>query len=305
MTQLCRDVLPASPIISAMPSAAPIQILIVEDHLIMSTALRLLLNSQETLTVVGEASSRAAACELMGRTSPDIVLLDLFLADGDSIPLIPALLESAPQARIVVLTGTPDIALHRRALTLGATGLVLKEQPAEVLLTAIERVHKGEVWIDSSLLAELMKPAPPPMPDSTPIASLTQREREIVGAIGIGLRNKQIAERFFISERTVHNHLASIFRKLEVGPPRTCPLCWQSWTGRAHNGKPRLSPIWLGLQTLYCRLTLLDIGKFAHFKLSTPAHVAASRFNQKCSYRCTSRRIEQGNHASSSKFFAE
>lgn len=200
-----------------MPSVGPIQILIVEDHLIMSTALRLLLNSQANCCVVGEASNRAAACELIARTSPDIVLLDLFLNDGESLPLIPALLESAPQARIIVLTGAPDIALHRRALTLGATGLVLKEQPAEVLLTAIERVHKGEVWIDSSLLAELMKPEPPPKTEDSPIASLTHREREIVGAIGVGLRNKQIAERFFISERTVHNHLASIFRKLEVG----------------------------------------------------------------------------------------
>jgi DNA-binding NarL/FixJ family response regulator len=200
----------------AMTSAAPIQILIVEDHLIMSTALRLLLNSQANFSVVGEASNREAACELTAKTLPDIVLLDLFLSDGDSIALIPALLESAPQARIVVLTGAPDIALHRRALTLGATGLVLKEQPAEVLLTAIERVHKGEVWIDSTLLAELMKPAPPAIAESGPVASLTAREREIVGAIGIGLRNKQIAERFFISERTVHNHLASIFRKLDV-----------------------------------------------------------------------------------------
>jgi two-component system nitrate/nitrite response regulator NarL len=198
-----------------MTNAAPIQVLIVEDHLIMSTALRLLLNSQANLCVIGEASNRGAACELATRIAPDIVLLDLFLSDGESLPLIPALLDVAPQARIVILTGAPDIALHRRALTLGATGIVLKEQPAEVLLSAIERVYSGEIWIDRSLLAELMNPASPPV--SGPIASLTPREREIIGAVGIGLRNKQIAERFFISERTVHNHLASIFRKLDVG----------------------------------------------------------------------------------------
>ncbi len=197
-----------------MTSDVPIQVLIVEDHLIMSTALRLLLNSQANLSVAGEASNRTAAREMAESTLPDIVLLDLFLTDGDSLPLIPDLLKIAPKARIVVLTGAPDVALHRRALTLGATGLVLKEQPAEVLLTAIERVHGGEVWIDRSLLTELMMPAPTPV--ASPITSLTPREREIIGAIGIGLKNKQISERLFISERTVHNHLASIFRKLDV-----------------------------------------------------------------------------------------
>jgi two-component system nitrate/nitrite response regulator NarL len=198
-----------------MTNAAPIQVLIIEDHLIMSTALRLLLNSQENLCVVGEASNRDTARQMAASMTPDIVLLDLFLTDGESLSLIPDLLSVAPKARVVVLTGAPDTALHRRALTLGATGLVLKEQPAEVLISAIERVHRGEVWIDRSLLAELMNPTPSPV--DGPIASLTQREREIIGAVGIGLRNKQIADRFFISERTVHNHLASIFRKLDVG----------------------------------------------------------------------------------------
>ena len=180
----------------------------------MSTALRLLLNSQPNLCVVGEASNRETALSMAVAMAPDIVLLDLFLTDGNSLPVVTDILAALPTARIIVLTGTPDVALHRRALTLGATGLVLKEQPAEVLITAIERVQSGEVWIDPSLLTELMKPA---APVSSSIASLTPREREIIGAIGTGLRNKQISEQFFISERTVHNHLASIFRKLEVG----------------------------------------------------------------------------------------
>ncbi|RYG67297.1 response regulator transcription factor [bacterium] len=197
-----------------MTSATSIRVLIVEDHLIMSTALRLLLNSQENLCVVGEASNRDKARELAATTSPDIVLLDLFLTDGDSLPLVSDIRVAAPRARVVILTGSPDVSLHRRALKLGATGLVLKEQPADVLLTAIDRVHQGEVWIDRSLLAQLMAPEPVAAP--CPADSLTPREREIIGAIGIGLKNKQIADRFFISERTVHNHLASIFRKLEV-----------------------------------------------------------------------------------------
>ncbi len=181
----------------------------------MSTALRLLLNSQENLCVVGEANNREIARDMAATLTPDIVLLDLFLTDGESLSLIPDILRLVPNARVMVLTGAPDTALHRRALTLGATGLVLKEQSAEILLSAIERVYQGEVWIDRSLLAELM--TSDALKVSGPIDSLTQREREIIGAVGLGLRNKQIAERFFISERTVHNHLSSIFRKLEVG----------------------------------------------------------------------------------------
>lgn len=197
-----------------MTDVAPIQVLIVEDHLIMSTALRLLLNSQSHLNVLGEASNRVAAREMATALAPDIVLLDLFLTDGESLSLVPELLEIAPKTRVLVLTGVPDTAIHRRALALGVTGLILKEQSADVLICAIERVHSGQIWIDPSLLSELVAPV---APIAAPIASLTAREREIIGAVGLGLRNRQIAERLFISERTVHNHLASIFRKLGVG----------------------------------------------------------------------------------------
>lgn len=197
-----------------------IRALLVEDHLVLRTALRLLLSSQAHLQVVGEAANRPDALELTQREKPDLVLLDLYLEDGDSFDLIPQLRAAVPNMAVLVLTGTPEAQLQRRAIAQGATGLVSKTQPAEVLLEAIDRVCAGEVWIDRSLLASVFADsmsAKTHDPITEQIATLTQREREIICLIGEGLRNKEIASRLFLSERTVHNHLASVFRKLCVG----------------------------------------------------------------------------------------
>jgi DNA-binding NarL/FixJ family response regulator len=101
-------------------------------------------------------------------------------------------------------------------------GLVLKEKAAEVLLKAIERVHAGEVWLDRTLLASVLGDLTraslkqPIDPEAIKIATITAREREVIGLIGQGLKNRQIGERLFISETTVRHHLTSIFGKLEV-----------------------------------------------------------------------------------------
>lgn len=200
-------------------SAKTIRVLLVEDHLVMRTALRLLLSSQPDLQVVGEAGDQPCALTLATQEQPDIILLDLFLKDGDSFEFIPTLCAAAPRAGVLVLTGTPDPQLHRRAITQGAMGLVLKEQPAEVLLEAIARVCAGEVWIDRALLSIVFAAPPQTQPGESMdgrIGTLTEREREVIALIGEGLRNKELASRLFLSERTVHNHLASIFRKLDV-----------------------------------------------------------------------------------------
>ena len=200
-------------------SVRPIQVLLIEDQPMISVALRQQLNSCSSLRVVSEAAPQDALA-LAERQQPDIILLDLLLPEGRILDCIPDLLAIAPGARAVVLTGLPDLALHRRALTQGALGLVHKEQPTEVLLHAIQQVHAGAVWIDCSLLASVLSELSPPEKneeteaETAMIASLTPREREIVLLIGEGLKNKAIADRLCLSERTVHHHLTSIFHKL-------------------------------------------------------------------------------------------
>jgi DNA-binding NarL/FixJ family response regulator len=198
-----------------------VRILLVDDHAIIRSGLKMLIESQSGLRIVGEASDRAGALAIASRERPDLVLLDLDLGSESGIDLIPYLRSAAPQARILVLTGLRDTEVHRNALRLGAMGIVQKEMAGEVLLKAIQKVHAGEAWLDRSSIANLLSEiadvdSSRPDPEVARIAALSPREREVITLIGEGLNNKKIAERLKISETTVRHHLTSIFAKLGV-----------------------------------------------------------------------------------------
>jgi two-component system, NarL family, nitrate/nitrite response regulator NarL len=201
------------------PVQGPIRILIVDDHAIVRAGLRMLIEHDSIMQVVGMTGKRSEALALAEREKPDVVILDIVLGDEDGLALLPELREVAPDARVIVLTGLRSVDAHRRAIRAGAMGVVLKEYAAEVLLKAIQKVHEGEVWIDrlmmGSMLQEMTKPGSDD-PEKAKIDSLTDREREVITLVGEGLKNKQIAERLFISETTVTHHLSSIFSKLQV-----------------------------------------------------------------------------------------
>jgi DNA-binding NarL/FixJ family response regulator len=200
----------------------PIRVMLVEDHPVVRAGVRTLIQNREGMTMVGEAGNRSEAVAVAGSERPDIILLDLDLGDESGLDLIETLLEASGQGRVIILTGTRDPEGHQRALSLGAMGVVRKEKAPEALLSAIEMVHAGEAWLDPSLaarvLGEVSKASKPkkPDPEAEKIATLTEREREVVGLVGEGLKNKQIAERLFIREWTVRHHITSIFSKLEV-----------------------------------------------------------------------------------------
>jgi len=201
-------------------SAAPIRILLIDDHVIVRAGLRMLIESHPGLLVVGEAATRAEALQIAAREQPQIILLDLQLRDERGTDMLQELLVTAPAARVVVLTGVTDATAHREAVRLGAMGVVMKDQAAEMLVKAIERVHAGEVWLDSNMISSMLSEfargqrAIAADPQAARIASLTAREREVVALVGEGLKNKQIAERLVISPKTVVHHLTSIFAKL-------------------------------------------------------------------------------------------
>ena len=198
---------------------AVITILVVDDHALFREGLRQLINAYGTLRIVGEAATGTEACERAEREQPDIVLLDLDLGTHSGLDALPELLRRAPRARVIVLTGVRDPVLHRRAVSLGAAGLVRKEDAADVMARAIEKVHAGEVWLEPTLivqaLAESRRSAAPDL-DAERISSLTRREREVISLLAQGLRNRQIGERLFISETTIRHHFTSIFSKLGV-----------------------------------------------------------------------------------------
>jgi DNA-binding NarL/FixJ family response regulator len=203
---------------SAVPTNA-IRVLLIDDHVVMRTALRALIDSQPGLTVVGEAATRAEALLLAGRERPAIILLDLDLGNERGLTLLPELLDAASDARVIVLTGVRDVEEYRQAVQLGALGLVQKEQALDTLIHAIERVHAGDAWLAPRLVARVLSEPASTLPqvvapDSSKLASLTNREREVVELICDGLKNKGIGERLCISEATVSHHLTSIFNKL-------------------------------------------------------------------------------------------
>jgi two-component system nitrate/nitrite response regulator NarL len=205
-------------------STNPIRVLLIDDHVVMRTALRLVIESQPRLAVVGEAMNRAEALKMAAREQPDIILLDVDLGEENGIDMLPDVFAAAKEARVIVLTGLRDSEEYRRAVRLGAVGLVLKDQALGVLIQAIKKVHAGEVWLESSMvtraLAEMSSQRAvgeeQTKPEAAKIARLTARERAVIALICEGLTNKQIAGRMFISQTTVVHHLTSIFDKLGV-----------------------------------------------------------------------------------------
>jgi two-component system nitrate/nitrite response regulator NarL len=198
-----------------------LRVLIVDDHLVVRTGLRMLIENQPRMKVVGMAANRKEALELAVSTGPDVILLDLDLGVENGINFLPALREQAAAARVLVLTGLKDVQTHRRAVKQGAMGIVRKEEAAEVLIKAIEKVSAGELWLDRATMGNLFdemtrKESKSENGETARIISLTERERQIVGLIAEGLKNKQIGERLFISETTVTHHLTSVFSKLGV-----------------------------------------------------------------------------------------
>jgi two-component system nitrate/nitrite response regulator NarL len=203
------------------PAPAKIRILIIDDQLVVREGLRMLIENHPGTKVVAMASSRSEALDIIARETIDLIILNLELGGQSALSFIPQLREASKNARILVLTGQSDSQIHQNAAQLGAMGVVLKENAADLLLKAIEKVYMGEAWLDRLTLGSLIFQISSQEKDSVDprtkkIASLTEREREVIALIAEGLKNRQIAERLFISHVTVTHHLSSIYAKLGV-----------------------------------------------------------------------------------------
>lgn len=198
-----------------------IRVVLIDEQPVIRAALRELISTSPGIQVVAEADTvSSAAAELTGEF--DVILVNLNDGDRSSLSALPELLSKTGKARALVLASVRDREGHTLAMRYGAMGIAFKERTPELLLKAIEKVHAGEVWLERAMMATVLgemsraydgRKADLP---TSQIASLTDRERQVVGLIGEGLKNKQIAARLFISETTVRHHLTSIFDKLNV-----------------------------------------------------------------------------------------
>ena len=197
-----------------------IRVLLINNNVIERSGLRALIDSRPGLEVAGEARDHAEALAIAADERPDIILLSFNMSSSSILNYIPEMLAIAGEARVLILTGARDPKVHQRAIHLGAIGLVLKDEPAETLIKAIQKVHAGEVWLDrattANVLAKMSRLGSQADSEAAKVAALTDREREIIDVVCEGLKNKQIAARLFISEATVRHHLTSIFSKLGV-----------------------------------------------------------------------------------------
>jgi len=203
------------------PAPQKIRIVIVDDQLVVREGLRMLLENHPGMKVVAMAGTRSEAVELVAREPCDLVIVNLELGGYSALSLLPQLRETAHNARVLVMTALRDPETHQKAARLGAMGVVLKEDAADLLLKAIQKVYQGEAWLDrltlGNLLWQLSSHDKGELdPQRKKISSLTERERQVIILIAEGLKNKQIAERLFISPTTVTHHLSSIYSKLGV-----------------------------------------------------------------------------------------
>lgn len=209
----------------ASSAAAPIRVMIVDDHKAILWGLeRLVESAGPRMQTVATASSRAEMLANAAAAKPDVILLDLDLNGESSIDALPDL-QRTSTARVLVLTGERDPATHQAAILGGARGVIGKDENADVLLRAIGQVHSGEAWVSRRLMASVLGSLTAAGaqqtrkdPEAARIASLTQRERQIVRAVvrNRGAKGPVIAETLGISEHTLRNHLTVVYEKLGV-----------------------------------------------------------------------------------------
>lgn len=188
-----------------------ITIVLADDHEIVRDGIRMVLEAEPDMEVVAEAGDVESAARRVRGHHPTILVLDLNMPGEPSLPAIPEIVDSSPETAIVVLTMQNEPAFAREALRAGARGFVVKHSAGRELVQAIRAVAEGGTYINPQLGARV---AAEPPPAQGPPDGLTEREAEVLGLIALGYTNPEIAEKLFLSVRTVETHRANIQHKL-------------------------------------------------------------------------------------------
>jgi two-component system nitrate/nitrite response regulator NarL len=205
------------------PRKGNIRILIADDHPIVRDGLKKLLSLEEDFEIVGQAADGCEVLEKVQELDPDVLLLDLRMPNLDGLSALQTLQQTNKRTRVIILTASEDKNEFVQAMKLGCSGIVLKQTAPELIVKSIRKVHGGEIWLDSHTTAAVMRQFAAPgeiggtgSSKGRERSPLSHREREIVQLVAQGYKNKEMAEKMFISEQTVKNHLHNIFDKLGV-----------------------------------------------------------------------------------------
>ena len=194
------------------PRRDPIKVLVVDDHWVVRQGLRMFLDQESTITVVGEASDGREAIDLARQLRPDVVLMDILMPHVDGIEAITHIKAEMPRIEVIALTSVLQDGSVSDAIQAGAIGYLIKDTRGDQLVQAIRDAAEGRVHLSPEAAIRLAKDLGRP----ERVESLTKRETSVLRLVAEGLANKEIARRLSISEKTVKAHLNNVFAKLDV-----------------------------------------------------------------------------------------
>jgi DNA-binding NarL/FixJ family response regulator len=204
----------------------PTRVLIADSQPIILEGLRCVLGRSTGIQVIAEASDGMDAIDKTVQFDPDVVIMDVKLPKVDGLTVLRSLQTRAPRSKVILYASSDSKDDFVEAMKLGCSGILLKEASTTLIEKSILKVREGEIWLDSTTTAAVIRQFASPIETQAPAtngtknirerAQLSQREREIIVLIAQGYKNKEIAEKMFITEQTVKNHLHNVFDKLGV-----------------------------------------------------------------------------------------
>ena len=195
-----------------------IRVLLADDHVVLRSGLRLLIERNEGIEVVGEAGDGNEALAKAKALQPDLVLLDINMPGLDGLAALPKLRQDSPKTRVLMLTMHDDVSYLQEALRAGASGYVLKRAVDNELLMAIQAVMRGETYVHSAMTQKLLQTMDadksPSRNEPDPWDALSERERDVLRLVALGYTNQEVAEELFLSVKTVETYRARGMEKL-------------------------------------------------------------------------------------------
>ena len=191
-----------------------VRIFLVDDHAVVREGLSELLGAVPGFEVVGEAGTAEQALPRILALRPDVAVLDLRLPDGSGVDVCRDVRSALPQTHCLILTSYDDQDAVLAAVLAGASGYLLKEVRSASLVDAIRQAAMGRSLLDPALVTAVVQRVTAPSPEDAKLASLTEREREVLDLVAAGLTNRQIGERLYLAEKTVKNYVSSLLGKL-------------------------------------------------------------------------------------------